>query len=99
MNFKVQSVNFDADKKLLELIGGKLKKLDRFREYIIDGEVILRVDNKHKKTENKVVEIRLSVKKNSLFVRENAKTFEKCLDLAINALLSQIRKYKEKLTA
>ncbi|MFL5729354.1 MAG: HPF/RaiA family ribosome-associated protein, partial [Cytophagaceae bacterium] len=45
MKLQMQSVHFDADKKLLEFIQKKMDKLDTFYDKILDGDVILRLDN------------------------------------------------------
>ena len=44
MNVKIQSVKFDADKKLIDFIENKMDKLDRFVERATAAEVILKLD-------------------------------------------------------
>ena len=96
VNLKITSVHFDADKKLLEFIQEKVDKLGQFYDKIIDGDVILKVDN-NPTGENKVAEIKLSVPGNDIFAKKQCKTFEEATDLAVEALRRQLKKHKEKL--
>jgi putative sigma-54 modulation protein len=96
MRIKVQSIHFDADRKLLGFIQEKVDKLIHFYEDIIDGEVFLRLD-KSSSTENKITEIKLNTPGKILFAKEQCKTFEEATDTAVDALRKQITKHKEKL--
>lgn len=95
MKLKVQSIHFDADKKLLDFIQERVSKLSHFYDRIIGGEVYLKVDkpNAH---ENKVTEIKLSIPGKVLFASEKRKSFEEATDIAVEALRKQIKKYKGK---
>ncbi len=96
MNIKIQSVRFDADKKLLEYIEQKVGKLNQYANDIIDSEVILRLENSEGK-ENKIAEIKINIPKtNDIFAKKQAKTFEESVDLATEALRRQLKKFKEK---
>jgi putative sigma-54 modulation protein len=95
MKVKVQSVHFDADKKLLDFIDEKVNKLATYNSTILDAEVILRLENSST-TDNKVVEIKLLVPGPDLFAKRQCKTFEEATDLAVEALRSQLKKSKEK---
>lgn len=91
----MQSLHFDADRKLLAFIEKKTEKLDTFFGRIIDGEVILRLEKADTK-DNKVFELRVNVPGNQLFVKERASTFEAATDLALETMKSQLKKHKEK---
>jgi len=95
MKLKVQSIHFDADKKLLSFIQERVDKLLHFYEDIIDGEVFLKIE-KAEPAENKVTEIKINIPGKVLFAKEQCKTFEEATDLAIEALRKQINKHKEK---
>ena len=95
MKVRFQSVNFNADQKLLDFIQEKLDKLDHFYDRIIEGEVFLRVENTSAK-ENKVAEVKLSIPGNDLVVKKQCKSFEEASDLATDALRRQLTKHKEK---
>ena len=92
----MHSIRFDADQKLIDFIQKRGNKLDKFFDRIIDGEVFMRLD-KDNNMENKIIEIKLNIPKNQLFVKERAKSFEAATDLAIDALKKQILKHKEKM--
>ena len=95
MKLQVQSVHFDADQKLLDFIQQRLNKLDHFYDRITDGEVILRLNNKDGNA-NKTVEVKLMVPGSTLFSTEDATSFEAATDAVVEALKSQISKYKAK---
>lgn len=94
----MHSIRFDADQSLITFIQKKADKLDKFFDRIIDGEVYMRLD-KDNNMENKIIEIKLNIPKNQLFVKERAKTFEEAADMAVEALKRQIIKHKDKITA
>lgn len=94
----MHSIRFTADEKLLSFIQKKTDKLDKFFDRIIDAEVFMRLD-KDNNMENKIIEIKLNIPKNQMFVKERAKSFEEASDLAVEALKKQILKHKEKITA
>ena len=95
MTPKIQSVHFDADKKLIGFINEKVSKLNQFHDGIIDSDVILRLDKSGDQS-NKTAEIKLNVKGGQLFAKKQCHTFEEAVDSAIDALRSQIKKAKEK---
>lgn len=96
MKLKVQSIHFDADRKLLAFVEEKIDKLTHFYEDIIDGEVFLRLDKSTDK-ENKIAEIKLNTPGKTMFASEQCKSFEEATDNAVDAIRKQITKYKEKL--
>jgi putative sigma-54 modulation protein len=96
MKLQMHSIRFDADEKLIQFIQKKADKLDTFFDRIIDGEVFMRLD-KDNNMENKIIEIKLNIPKNQLFVKERAKSFEAASDQAIEALRKQIIKHKDKI--
>ncbi len=96
MKIGIQSIRFDADQKLLAFIERKVNKLDQFYDQIINGEVYLKVDKVTQET-NKTVEIKLMIPGNTLFAKEECKSFEEATDLSIACLRKQIRKHKNKI--
>jgi putative sigma-54 modulation protein len=96
MKVQLQSVHFDADRKLVDFIQNKLDKLEKFFDRIIDAEVILKLE-KSGDRENKIVEIKLNIPGNQLFAKENDKSFEAATDSAVEAVRRQLKKYKEKM--
>lgn len=98
MEINFQNTNFRADKKLLDLIIQKLNKLEHYYDKIIDANVYLKVEKSDDKV-NKILEIKMNVSNNTLFVEEHDRTFENALDKAESALKAQLIKYKQKLAA
>ncbi|MGZ3862410.1 MAG: ribosome hibernation-promoting factor, HPF/YfiA family [Bacteroidia bacterium] len=98
MTPKIQSVHFNADKKLIDFINEKVSKLGQFHDGIIDSDVILRLE-KSADQANKTAEIKLNVKGGQLFAKKQCSTFEEAVDTAVDALRTQIKKAKEKATA
>lgn len=96
MKVTVQSIHFDADKKLIDLIRKKAEKLDTFFDRVIGCEVYLRLD-KAENTANKITEMKLNIPGNTLFAKEQCKTFEEGTDLAVDSLAKQLKKHNEKL--
>ena len=98
MKISVQSIHFNADKKLLEFIQKKVDKLDLFFDQIISGEVYLKLENVEDEA-NKISEVKLLVPGGTLFSKGQCKSFEEATDLAIESLKKQITKHKEKTRA
>ena len=95
MKITVQSIRFNADKKLLDFIQKKADKLDLFYDRIINGEVYLKLENVEDEA-NKITEIKLTLPGTQLFAKEQCKSFEAGTDLAIECLRKQIEKHKQK---
>jgi len=97
MNIKVTSVHFDADQKLIDFVNKKVSKLDTYFDGIIGAEIILKVE-KPEASNNKMSEIKLSIPTSDyLFAKKQADTFEEATDLALDAIRSQLTKFKGKL--
>jgi len=95
MNIKIQTVHFNADKKLLDFTEKKVEKLMKFYEGIVGSLVIFRLDKNHNE-ENKIAEIKLEIPGNDLFAKRQCRTFEEAVDQVIDALKKQLTKHKEK---
>lgn len=96
MNIQMHSIHFDADQKLLDFVEAKLNKLPTVYDDILGAEVFLRLNNDDER-ENKLVEVKLDVKGNTVFAKKQCKTFEEATDLSIDALKKQLVKKKEKI--
>jgi putative sigma-54 modulation protein len=96
MKVNTQSVNFTADKKLINFIQNRMNKLDRYYDKVIKSDVFLKVENTSDK-ENKVFEARVDVPGDSFVVKKICKTFEESTDSAVDSLERQLKKRKEKL--
>jgi putative sigma-54 modulation protein len=95
MNVNVQSIKFDADKKLIAFVEKKVGKLEKFFEGIVDIDVYLRLNDQP--VENKKVEIRVKIPGPDVFAEKTSKSFEESTDLCVDALKTQLTKAKEKM--
>ena len=98
MKVNTQSVNFTADKKLIDFIQNRMNKLDLFYDKIIESEVYLKVENTSEK-ENKIFEARVRVPGDSFVVKKQCRSFEEGTDIAVSSLERQLKKRKQKLRA
>ena len=96
MKVHTESVQFKADKKLVEFINRKVGKLDQYFDRIIHVDVKLRLENAGQ-VKDKVAEVCLEVPGQRLFAKEVSKTFEKSISEVVDNLRRQLTKYKEKL--
>lgn len=96
MKVNTQSVNFNADQKLLSFIQKRMNKLDIFYDKVIQSNVYLKLDNTNSK-ENKIFEARVHVPGDSFVVKKQCKSFEEGADMAASSLERQLKKRKQKL--
>ena len=96
MKVNTQSVNFNADQKLIDFIQQRMDKLDQYYDRVIKSDVFLKLENTSGK-QNKIFEAIISVPGDSFIVKKVCKTFEEGADSAANSLGRQLRKRKEKL--
>jgi len=97
MDIRIQSIHFDADRKLEEFVSRKVSKLETYFNHIVDAEVFLKLENDGSQVRDKVAEIRVNVPGQTLFATEKTKQFEESVDLAAESLRRQIRRYKDKI--
>jgi putative sigma-54 modulation protein len=96
MEVNMQSVNFNADVKLVDFINRKIGKLEQVFDHIIAADIYLKVENTSLK-ENKIAEVKISVPGNEFVVKKQCPSFEEASDQAIDVLRRQLRNHKEKL--
>jgi putative sigma-54 modulation protein len=99
MNVRIQTVHFDADGKLLTFVTKKLEKLNTFHDRIVKVDVFLKLDNVAHAKKDKIAEIRVQVPRQEFFVKVSSKSFEESFESALDAMINQIKRKKEKLAA
>jgi putative sigma-54 modulation protein len=99
MNVNIQTVHFNADSKLIEYVKKKLEKLNLFSDRIIQVNVFLKLDNVVHAIKDKIAEIRVHVPRHNFFVKSTSKSFEESFDDAMDSLISQIKRNKERKAA
>ncbi len=96
MNVNIQTVHFNPDVKLVDYVNQKLQKLSTFHDRSIKADVFLKLDNVVHTIKDKIVEIRVHVPRHDFFVKTSSKTFEESFDQALDSLVNQIKRKKEK---
>ena len=99
MNVNIQTVHFDADQKLVDYVHQKLEKLSQFHDRIINVDVFLKLDNVVHNIKDKIAEIRVKIPRSEFFVKSSSKSFELSFDEALESMVNQIKRKKEKLAA
>lgn len=99
MNVNIQTVNFDADKKLLDFVNRKMEKLSTFHDRIIETVIYLKLDNVVHTIKDKIVEIKVQVPGHKFFVKSTSKSFEESFEAAFESLVNQVKRRKEKMAA
>lgn len=99
MNVNIQTVHFDADIKLVTYIEKKLSKLSQYHDRITKVYVYLKLDNVVHNIKDKVAEIKVLIPRHEFFVKQSSKSFEESFDNALDSLITQIKRQKEKQAA
>ena len=99
MNVNIQAVRFSADQKLIDYVQKKIPKLSTFHDRITQIDVFLKLDNVVHTIKDKVAEIRVQVPRQQFFVKVSSKSFEESFDSALDSVVNQIKRKKEKLSA
>ncbi|MCX7697274.1 MAG: ribosome-associated translation inhibitor RaiA [Bacteroidales bacterium] len=95
MKVKISSLHFKAGQEIENYVTEKIKKLSSYYEKILESEVILK-ESKSGDQQDKIIEIKLLVPGNDLFVKKQCKTFQEATDLAVDALKKQLERHKER---
>ena len=96
MRVQTNAVRFKADKKLMAYIDKKVAKLEQFFSKIIEANLFLRLENSGQ-IKDKIVELKLSVPGETLIVKEQGKTFEESVAMAVETMKRVLKRYKDKL--
>ena len=97
MQVRIQSIHFDADQKLLQIIESKLQTFDQYLTKLeAEAKVILKME-KVGQVSDKIVEIIVNLPGHPLIVKAKDKTFEKAFYMVLHSLRRQLLRFKEKL--
>ena len=99
MNVNIQTVHFDADAKLTAHIQKKVEKLTHFHDRITKVDIYLKLDNVVHTIKDKIAEIKVTIPRYEFFVKQTSKSFEESFDTALEAVISQIKRKKERQAA
>ncbi len=95
MKVNTQSINFNADGKLISFLQNRINKLELYYDKVISSEVFLKVQKTSRK-ENKMVEIKVNVPRDKFIVKKQCKSFEEAIDSACKSLERKLIKRKQK---
>jgi putative sigma-54 modulation protein len=95
MKINIQSINCTPRQDLLDLVNEKISKLEHFSDRIVDSRVTLRIENSENR-ENKVVEVKVAIPGNDLFVKKHGESFEECVQKAYDVLQRELKEWKAK---
>jgi putative sigma-54 modulation protein len=95
MNIKVTARHFKAHESLIEYATKTVEELERFYDGIVKAEVILFYEKP--RDSEKVAEVNVSVYNAVLSGEGRAEEFPKAIDIAVEKVLVQLKKYKERL--
>ncbi|MFI3239340.1 MAG: HPF/RaiA family ribosome-associated protein [Bacteroidales bacterium] len=96
MEVKIKAIHFDVSEKLVSFINKKAEKLNKHNADIADVDVSLKVI-KPETACNKEVGVKVIIpSKEEFFASKVADTFEEAFDLAMEALIKQISRKKDK---
>lgn len=98
MDVKIHPVHFKPDQKLTDLVRERSAKLTQTFDRLSSVDVYLKLENNHQKVKEKVVEIKMSVPGQKLFVMNKSLTFEDALHQAIDSAVEMLRRKKEEMT-
>jgi putative sigma-54 modulation protein len=96
MNIHFQTIGLKAEPRIMDVISGKLERLNRMYQRMQEVKVILKEEKSDTKR-NKTLEIRIKVPEKELFVMQQDSSFENATDKAVDALKQQISRLKGKL--
>lgn len=96
MNVNIQTVHFDADSKLTDHIENKCEKISRVHDKVTKVHVYLKLDNIVHNIKDKVAEIKVLVPGHEFFVKQSSKSFEESFDGALDSVINQIKRKKER---
>jgi putative sigma-54 modulation protein len=85
--------------KLLDYIQKKIAKLGNFNDRIVKVDVFLKLDNVVHAIKDKIAEIQVHIPRHRFFVKSTSKSFEESFDDAMESMVTQIKKNKEKKAA
>jgi len=99
MNVNIQILHFDEFQNLIHYINQIIEKLHKFYDRIINVDVFLKLDNVVHNIKDKIAEIRVKVPRSEFFVKSTSKSFQASFDEALESMINQIKRKKEKLAA
>ena len=95
MNINFQSVNYNADSKLIEFAEKRIKKISQFYLNIIDVFIYTKIENASDRV-NKLAELKICIPGDDVVVKKTAKSFEEAISLAADSAERILKRLKSK---
>ena len=95
MNINFQSVNYNADSKLIEFAEKRIKKISQFYLNIIDVFIYTKIENASDRV-NKLAELKICIPGDNVVVKKTAKSFEEAISLAADSAERILKRHKGK---
>lgn len=99
MNLKISGHHLEVTPAIREYLVNKLDRVLRHSDQVIDGTVILSVDNHKEKDKQQRAEVNLHLKRKDIFVESANGSLYAAIDLLIDKLDRQVVKHMERLQA
>ena len=97
MNLKISGHHLELTPALREYVITKLDRVLRHFDQVIDGNVVLSVDNHREKDKRQKVEINLHLKGKDIFIESCDADMYAAIDLMVDKLDRQVIKHKDKI--
>jgi putative sigma-54 modulation protein len=97
MNLKISGHHLEVTPALREYVVTKLERVLRHFDQVIDGTVLLAVDNQKEKSKRQKAEINLHLKGKDIFVESADGDLYAAIDLLIDKLDRQVIRHKDRL--
>lgn len=97
MNLQISGHHLEVTPALREYVITKLDRVLRHFDQVIDGSVVLSVDNHKEKVKRQKVEINLHLKGKDIFVESCDGDLYAAIDLMIDKLDRQVIRHKDRL--
>ncbi|CBW76123.1 Ribosome-associated factor Y [Mycetohabitans rhizoxinica HKI 454] len=97
MNLKISGHHLEVTPALREYVVAKLERVLRHFDQVIDGTVLLAVDNHKEKEKRQRVEVNLHLKGKDIFVESANGDLYAAIDMLIDKLDRQVLRYKDRL--
>lgn len=97
MEITLQSIHFTADQKLTDYIHEKIDRRSHLLGDATEVQVFLKLDGVNGNgVHEKVAEIKVILPGHILFAKDQTTTFETAVDVALENVLTQVQKYRDK---
>ena len=97
MNLTISGHHLDVTPALRSYVTGKLDRIIRHFDQVVDVKVLLSVENQKEKEKRQRAECRIGVKGNDLFAESSHEDLYAAVDELVDKLDRQIVKHKDKL--